>query len=213
MTPRKLRPLRELRRLQRNSESANANATAPAAKNLSPRSSPIANQSQSVKIDLIKVRPRVIDDIQVLVEASHSSQASQPRIAFVAALGPHDELQTVIRVQTGKGKLERNIAEAQAELDRLGSSTKVVGFVDQLDGPDRASISALAKQLADFKVESLYLILSHASYTADFTGGSSALPEEPFNSSDHEISWSSWNESHKLSAFDSRLNPVDIRVI
>jgi hypothetical protein len=209
MTPRKLRPLRDLRRLQRNSESAKANVTTPTATSLNTSSNPTANQSPSTKIDHIKVRPRVIDDIQVLVEASHLSQAPQPRIAFVAALGSDNDLQTVIRVQTGKGKLENNIAEAQAELDRLGSPTKVVGFVDQIDGPERTSISALAKQLVDFNVGGLYLILSHASSTA----GSSTLPEEPFNSSDHEISWSSWNESHKLSAFDSRLNHIDIRVI
>lgn len=131
----------------------------------------------------------------------------------MAALGPDNYLQTVIRVQTGKGRFDKDIAEVQEELNRLGDSTKVVGFVDQLDGPDRMSISALAKQVVDFNAGSLYLILNHTSGAAEFTATKSALPEEPFNSSDHEISWSSWNEAHKLSAFDSRLNPVEIRVV
>ncbi len=211
MTPRKMRPLRELRRLR----SLGDRETQVPKDNVRSLDSDESERNNLWPVERVLVTPRTIVDIQVLAEAGHSGSTSDPRAGFVAVVDRTGNLSAVERL-TGDAKNLRKTAKGISQaFGRSSLGTPVLGLLDQpgTTRPATELLSELDKALAGTTFEGKYLILSHSSNSLDAAGNAPKTQGEIVQVASNHVRWSSWNEYHELAAMTVGFTPINLEVV
>ena len=212
MTPRKMRSLRELRRLRRTGERTERqpkHGLGPA-----PGSFDRGN-SFNWPVERIVLNPRVIVDIQVLVEAAHSNFQSTPRPGFVAAADANGRVNSIERIHFGGQSPTSSIEIVKQSLMRHTSGIPVLGLIDQpeVTTPESKFLAEFTNALKGSPVSRQFIVLCHLSVPIESTDARATVADGIAHVASHHIRWSSWSERHDLAAMTVDLYPVDLEVI
>ena len=211
MTPRKMLPLRELRRLR----SLGDREEKVSKDNARSLDSDESERDNLWPVDRVLVTSRTIVDIQVLAEAGHSGSSSDPRPGFVAIVDRIGNLSAVERL-AGNTKNLRKAAKGIAQaFSRYSLGTQVLGLIDQpgTTRPTTELLNELDKALKGTALEGKYLILSHSSNLLDASGNAPKSQGEIVQVTSNHVRWSSWNEHHELAAMTVGFTPISLEVV
>jgi len=211
MTPKKLRPLRELKRLRRLGDQV-----APK-KKFGQHSVDSVNSGSSYlwPVEKVLVASRTIVDIQVLAEAGHSSGSFNPRPGFIAVVDQSGIMSAVERLRASSRGLRNPAEQISQELTRYTFGTPVLGLIDQPGAmnPTADVIDEVDRALSGTSLSGKFIVLCHSVASPDAQASANAGRSDVVRVGSNHVRWSSWNESHELAVMTAGLAAVHVEVV